>query len=219
MTTPLQPRWSFREPTAGEIAAFLARHTNAREPVPFSYAEVGESADDAKHPRGYNLDHNRERLGEGEEDFETACAALRAWRMFPGPWTRITPAEATIRPGAVVAMQAHAVGLWWLNACRIVYMIEESNGNVGCSSVRRRFGFAYGTLPAHVEQGEERFSVELQDDGSVWYDLQAFSRPRFWPVRLAKPMARRLQARFVCESKAAMRAAVRGARGTRSTAK
>ena len=211
MTAPLQPRWSFREPTAGEVAAFLALHTGAREEVPFSYGAVGETADDAKHPRGYNLDHNRERLGEGENAYEAACAALRAWRMFPGPWTRITAAEATIRTGAVVAMQAHAVGLWWLNACRIVYTIADGDGITRRDQVRRRFGFAYGTLPAHVEQGEERFSVELHDDGSVWYDLRAFSRPRYWPVRLAKPMARRLQARFVCESKAAMRAAVQSA--------
>lgn len=218
MTVPLQPRWSFREPTAGEVTAFLAPHTNARHPVPFSYAEVGESADDAKHPRGYNLDHNRERLGQGGDAFEAACAALRAWRMFPRPWTRITPAEEAIRVGAVVALQAHAVGVWWLNACRIVYTIEESNGDAGRGEVRRRFGFAYGTLPAHVEQGEERFRVELHDDGSVWYDLRAFSRPRYWPVRLAKPMARRLQFRFVWESKAAMRAAVRDESGMRRAA-
>ena len=71
-----------------------------------------------------------------------------------------------------------------------------------------RFGFAYGTLFAHVEQGEERFSVELREDGSVWYDLRAFSKPRYWPVRIAKPIARRLQAKFVRDSQASMRAAV-----------
>jgi uncharacterized protein (UPF0548 family) len=98
-------------------------------------------------------------------------------------------------------MQAHALGLWWLNACRIVYVIDEA-------APVRRFGFAYGTLPAHVEEGEERFSIEQLADGSVWYDLRAFSRPRYWPVRLAKPVARRLQRRFVRESQAAMQRAV-----------
>jgi len=133
--------------------------------------------------------------------FAAACAALQAWRMFPAPWTAIIPADTPIRVGEVVAMQAHAAGLWWLNACRIVYVFDEAEPV-------RRFGFAYGTLGAHVEQGEERFTVELLADGAVWYDLLAFSRPRYWPVRLAKRAARRLQRRFVRESQAAMRAAV-----------
>ena len=124
--------------------------------------------------------------------------------MFPASWTSITPENAPIRESVIVAMQAHALGLWWLNACRIIYVIDEA-------TPIRRFGFAYGTLRAHVEQGEERFSVELHADGAVWYDLRAFSRPRYWPVRLAKPLARRLQCKFVRDSKAAMLAAVENA--------
>jgi uncharacterized protein (UPF0548 family) len=200
MPAALQPRWSFRAPDAREVGAFLARQ---RE-VPgtgFSYPEVGASRHNAERPRGYDLDHNRVRIGTGAAQYAAACAALRGWRMFPAPWTRITPADGPIHVGEIVALQAHALGLWWLNACEIVYVIEEE-GPV------RRFGFAYGTMHAHVEQGEERFSVELHPDGSVWYDLRAFSRPRYWPVRLAKRLARRLQARFVRESQAAMRAAV-----------
>ncbi len=73
----------------------------------------------------------------------------------------------------------------------------------------RRFGFAYGTLPAHVEQGEERFTVERHANGEVWYDLRAFSKPRYWPVRIGKPLARRLQRRFVRDSQRAMLAAVK----------
>jgi len=211
MPAALQPIWSPHAPTAEEVGAFLAScEGGAGEDL--SYAEVGASRDDAVRPAGYNVDHNRERLGQGEGDFAAACAARRAWRMFPAPWTRIAPANAPLRVGQVVAMQAQAVGLWWLNACRIVYVLEERDA-AARAGVARWFGFAYGTLRAHVEQGEERFSVELRDDGSVWYDLRAFSRPRYWPVRLAKPIARRLQARFVRESKSAMRAAVRAGRG------
>jgi uncharacterized protein (UPF0548 family) len=75
----------------------------------------------------------------------------------------------------------------------------------------RRCGFAYGTLPHHVERGEERFSVEWHPDDTVWYDVRAFSRPRYWPVRLAFPLARWLQRRFVTESKAAMQKAASAA--------
>lgn len=189
--------WFLRPLAADALNAFLARQREQ----PFSYGVVGASRDDALEPAGFDVDHNRTRLGEGERTFAAACAAVRAWAMFPAPWTMIAPAAAAIRQGTIVAMQARAFGLWWLNACRIVYVIDEI-------APVRRFGFAYGTLPAHVERGEERFTVELHADGAVWYDLRAFSQPRYWPVRLAKPLARRLQRRFVRDSQAAMRGAV-----------
>ena len=121
--------------------------------------------------------------------------SLDSWKRKPAP------DAAPVREGMVVAMQAHALGLWWLNACRIVYLVNEY-------TPVRRVGFAYGTLPAHVEQGEECFTVELHPDRSVWYDVRAFSRPRYWPVRWAKPLARRLQRRFVRDSQTCMREAV-----------
>jgi uncharacterized protein (UPF0548 family) len=196
MSAALRPSWNPRPPTADELARFLAEQADA----PLSYPEVGQS--NAGAPAGYNLDHNRAVIGRGETDFAAAVAAVRDWRMFPRPWTKITPASAPIVTGQVVAMQARAFGLWWLNACRVVYVLDET-------TPVRRFGFAYGTLNAHVEQGEERFSVELHADGTVYYDLRAFSRPRYWPVRLAKPLARRLQRRFVLDSQRSMREAVR----------
>ena len=118
--------------------------------------------------------------------------------MFPAPWTRVVAPRPVVAAGDTVAMVAHAFG-WWLNSCRIVYVIDAPNA----------FGFAYGTLAAHVERGEERFSIEMKEDGTVWYDLFAFSRPRYWPVRIAKPLARRLQRRFARESLRAMSAATR----------
>ena len=186
--------WSTTPPSDERIAAFL---TEQRE-LACSYPEVGQSLDGS--PSGYNLDHNRALLGCGAETFATACRALRGWKMFPAPWTRIVPNTTSLEQGQVVAMLAHVYGMWWLNACRIVYTVDET-------SPVRRFGFAYGTLPGHVETGEERFTVEWLTDDKVWYDLRAFSRPRYWAVRLAKPLARGLQRRFVAESKLAMQRA------------
>ena len=171
--TELRPRWSFFPPSEKVVAQFLESQAGAT----VSYPEVGESRHGS--PFGYMLDHNRAQIGQGEDDFAAACEALREWKMFPSPWTKISPKSAPLREGMVVAMQAHALGLWWLNACRIVYLVNEY-------TPIRRVGFAYGTLPAHVEQGEERFTVELHPDGSVWYHLRAFSRPRYWPVRSRK---------------------------------
>ncbi|MFN7951490.1 MAG: DUF1990 domain-containing protein [bacterium] len=187
--------WSFRRPSTDAVAAAIVDQASR----PFSYPEVGASRDGS--PTGYDLDHNRALLGHGEPAFRAACDALRRWRMFPAPWALIQPAETPIEEGRVVAMLAHALGLWWLNTCRIVYVLDEA-------APVRRFGFAYGTLPRHVERGEERFSVEWLADDSVWYDIRAFSRPRYWATRLGYPVARALQRRFVRDSKAAMHAAV-----------
>ena len=55
---------------------------------------------------------------------------------------------------------------------RIIYLVEET-GDV------KRFGFGYGTLSGHAERGVERFSVEWnREDGCVYYDVFAFSRPK-----------------------------------------
>ena len=70
-----------------------------------------------------------------------------------------------------------------------------------------KYGFAYGTLPDHGERGEERFTVELDTDQTVWYDLYAFSRPSA-VARVAYPFTRLLQKRFATDSKAAMQKAV-----------
>jgi len=189
------PEWSWTKPTEARIAAFLER----QQMQGFSYREVGATR--IAPPEGYTFDDNMVQLGAGAAMFARGCAALRAWRIFPAPWTLIRPVAAPIEVGQTVAMVAHALGGWWLNSCRIVHVIDEATPT-------RRWGFAYGTLPAHVEQGEELFTIEWWADDTVWYRVEAFSRPRFWPVRLAAPLARGLQRKFVRDSKAAMVQAV-----------
>ncbi len=184
--------WRLKKPTDDQVEAFIA----AQDALSYSYREVGASEDGA--PAGYDLDHNRSLLGQGPAAFEAACEAIHRWRMFPPPWTEVQPPDTPIETGRVVAMLARAFGLWWMNACRIVYIVDET-------TPVRRFGFAYGTLPAHVERGEERFTIEWDDEDRVWYDVRAFSRPRYWLVRLGYPLARRLQRCFVVQSQTAMR--------------
>jgi uncharacterized protein (UPF0548 family) len=183
---------SVRKPSVETIRAFLARQGE----LPFAYADVGASR--ATPPGGYRVDHHRIQLGQGQATFLQACAAVRRWEMFHLGWVELCWPDTAIVPGAVVAVLARRLGLWLLNACRIVYVIEKT-GAVD------RFGFAYGTMPDHVEKGEERFSVEWHHaDESVWYDLLAFSRPNHWLARIGHPYARRLQKRFARDSLAAM---------------
>lgn len=165
----------------------------------FTYTAIG--ATERKRPiSGYNNDYQRVQIGKGQADFEKAKQALRAWVQFPAAWTAILPGHAAIEQGHAVAMFFKWLGLWWRNSCRIVYVVEHT----------RRFGFAYGTLPAHIESGEELFLVEWDEDDLVWYEIRAFSRPRYWLAMLGYPLARMLQEKFRQDSAAAMLAYVHG---------
>jgi uncharacterized protein (UPF0548 family) len=187
---------SLRRPTAEEIQAFLA--SQAR--LALTYSAVGATATTT--PAGYVVDHTHIKLGQGEKVFASARLALERWQQFRLGWLEAGPEDTAIREGQVVAILARSLGLWWLNACRIVAVVDE-NGPV------RRFGFAYGTLPDHAGSGEERFLIEWdRQDESVWYDILAFSRPRHFLARLGYPWVRRVQKQFGRESAAVMRRAV-----------
>lgn len=179
------------EPAARDIARFLSSQRN----LPFTYSEVG--ATNTTPPAGYNVDHNRVQLGEGEATYARAVEALKSWRQFDLGWVTTVPRGVAVEAGAMVAVKARAFGTWSLSASRVVYVINES----------RRFGFAYGTLPDHVERGEERFLIEWLPDNTVWYDILAFSRPQHPLVKLSSPLARLLQQRFARESLSRMKSA------------
>ena len=187
---------SLRKPSADALRRFLA----ARADRPFTYGAVGATA--GTPPAGYVVDRTRVRLGRGEAVFRSAVPALRRWEQFRLGWAEAWPPDTPIQAGEVVAVTGRAVGFWWLNACRVVYAVDEA-GPVS------KFGFAYGTLPGHVESGEERFLVEWDrgDDG-VWYDVLAFSRPNHVVTRLGYPVVWRLQRRFGRDSAASMLRAV-----------
>lgn len=180
---------TFSKPSDAQALDFIAQE---RE-LPFSYPEVGQTRGESS-VSGYNNDYNVQPLGQGDAVWEAAKEAIRQWRMFPGGWAYVTPRPLPIRSGEVVAMAACVMGIWWLNSCRIVYVIDTPE----------RFGFAYGTLPGHAERGEELFMVEKTADGQVQYVLKAFSTPRHWMARLGYPLARAYQKKFVQNSKAAM---------------
>jgi uncharacterized protein (UPF0548 family) len=179
------------EPSEQDAVEFV----NSQRTQPFTYDEVG-ATNTTPPATGYTLDHNRIQIGAGEAVYKKGVEALKNWRHFDLGWVTIVPRGVAVEVGATVAVKARAFGTWSLNASRVVYVIEES----------RRFGFAYGTLPDHVECGEERFLIEWLLDDSVWYDILAFSHPKHPLVRLSKPLARRLQKQFARDSLSRIRA-------------
>jgi len=198
--TYAQPRLS-----AGSIRQFylappsratLTHYLQLQADLPFTYAAVG--ATQSTPPSGYTLDHNQLQLGTGEAIYRQACVALQQWEMFNLGWVRLCWPTTPLITGATVGVIAQVLGLYILNACRLVYTVNEEKADGA------RFGFAYGTLPGHIERGEERFLIEWRPDDTVWYDILAFSQPNHWLVRLGYPVTRYFQKRFARDSKAAM---------------
>lgn len=178
--------------TEDELRKFISEQRQSN----FSYREVGASANSV--PAGYAIDRNRILLGAGERAWILGVSAIRHWRMFNIPWIRLYWPNTEIRVGSEVAVEVRRYGFHFLNACRIVYLLDE-NGPI------MRYGFAYGTLHEHVESGEERFTVEWNKNSQeVWYDILAFSRPNKLLAKLAYPITRSLQRQFAVASKLAM---------------
>jgi uncharacterized protein (UPF0548 family) len=179
-------------PTDEEIRGFLS----SQQHLAFRYPDPGIIRTTA--PQGYKLDHHRIRLGNGAVVFGRAIEALERWEMFNIGWVHLCWPDAPIEIGTTVGVLAHLPGFWSLNASRIACVINEDKEV-------QRHGFAYGTLPEHVEIGQESFVIEFHhNDGSVWYDLFAYSKPNQVLSKLGYPITRLLQKRFARDSMNAM---------------
>ena len=181
----------------------LQRFLESQRGLAFTYESVGSTAHRGELPTGFEVDELRVELGRGGEVFMAARRGIEAWAQFELGWCEAWPRETPIRAGEVVAVVARSMGLWWTNAARIVYVVDESVE--ATEDAVTRFGFAYGTLPGHVEMGEELFLVEWdRATDAVTYSILAFSRPRHTLARLGRPLVRRLQQRFREDSAAAL---------------
>ena len=188
-----------QKPTSNVLGRFLEEQAA----LDFSYSAVGATL--TTPPAGFTVDRTRIELGTGEAVFDAARAALQRWQQFRLGWVDVWSPETPLKDGQVVAIMGWAVGFWWLNACRIVYTVDESGPTT-------KFGFAYGTLPGHVESGEERFLIEWdRDTNQVAYHILAFSKPSHILTRLGYPLVLRSQKHFGRDSAATMFRAVNAA--------
>lgn len=183
-----RPLFFFRRPTNKTIHRFLENQSSSV----FSYPEAGASRH-LEIPAGYQFLQDKIQLGSGALLFEKAKSIL-CQGAIDLPWVRFFWSETPLQAGRTVAILVRACGLWALNAGQIVYSIDTQGP---CE----QFGFAYGTLPQHVEIGEERFLVEWnRTDDSVCYAISSFSRPSSIFYRIANRYLRKLQKRFVVDS-------------------
>lgn len=184
-------------PSPAAVAAFLG---DARA-MSLSYAPIGIAR--ARSTPGFRTDEATAVVGRGDADFSKATDALMSWQHMRLAWLEVFPTGASIEAGTTVAVLVRHYGVWSMNACRVVYSVEESTGAFSSA------GFAYGTLDDHAERGEEIFQVTLDRlTGDVVYRIRAASQPHALLAKLGAPAVRALQERFRRDSCDALRLAV-----------
>lgn len=189
-------------PSQTKLDNFLRTQQEAQ----FSYTEIGytkmgiiqtpktpqtpQTPKMSKTHKGYTIDYHSTTLGKGEQIWQKAKEALQQWQHFPTSFTKIYPNTTRIEEGNIVAVMIYILGFWWRNPAKIVYTVDKPD----------RFGFAYGTLQKHAEQGEEAFWIDRDIDDHITYHLYAISKPKFWAAKLAYPITRKYQRKFALES-------------------
>jgi len=178
-------------PDDAVVQTVLARANELR----FNFDEPGGTREGDSAPPGYVSDRYGCELGRGDRVFRVARAAIETFRMYPAPWTDVISNHA-IDVDAVFVARIRHLGIWSLNPCRIIDVVDEPE----------RYGFAFRTLRGHAERGEERFEVVWdRASDAVAYRVAAFSRPAHLLARIGSPIARAYQLRFQRESCEAMR--------------
>jgi uncharacterized protein (UPF0548 family) len=147
-----------------------------------TYSDIGGTLA-GKRPDGFHHDHFEIVLGHGPAMFQRAVSGLKSWEAHRLPGMRVFPDHLEIRTGATVVVTVGTPIVALAAPCRIVGVIDGQT----------RWGFAYGTLPGHPEQGEESFAVSIAPDEAVRFEIAAFSRPGDPLVRLSGPIGRGVQ--------------------------
>jgi uncharacterized protein (UPF0548 family) len=160
------------------VQDFLERQTRAG----FSYQEIGWTQQ-ATRPTGYFLDSTRVTIGKGKDVFVRARDAFKKWTMHALPILKLKPNGVKLEVGSSICLQVGWAGISLLNACQVVYVIDQA----------RSFGFGYGTLRDHAARGKERFLLEHQENDDVVLSLFAFSKPSNWLFWLGLPITRLMQ--------------------------
>jgi uncharacterized protein (UPF0548 family) len=160
----------------------MARLVDGLKSAEPTYSDIGATLA-GKRPEGFHHDSNQAELGHGPQIFERAVTGLKTWKAHRLPGMGVFPDGQEILTGATVVVTLGTPIVALAVPCRIVSVIDGQT----------RWGFAYGTLPGHPEQGEEAFIVSITPDQSVRFEIEAFSRPGDPLVRLSGPIGRGIQ--------------------------
>ncbi len=142
--------------------------------------------------------HLSVQVGDSPQAFDKVREALLAWSVLPG-WVEVR-APSTLTPGASLVLMARRYRVWFASPVRVVELQDTD----------RTWAVRWATVGASALTGHERLKLERRDDGSVWFEVESFSRLSHPQTLLSAPLVRAQQRAFARETcAAAVRAAQR----------
>ncbi|XP_010266946.1 PREDICTED: UPF0548 protein At2g17695 [Nelumbo nucifera] len=144
---------------------------------------------------GFFLNHNRILVGCGPETYEKSKTALQTWRHFGLNWAFVDP-KTSIAAGEKFCVCAKMFLPWIMMPLQVAYIKENRDRKKPKAS----FGFGSGTLQGHLLAGEERFSIEMDENNQVWYEIISFSKPAHFLSFMGYPYVQFRQKCFAKQS-------------------
>lgn len=173
-----------------ELAA-LRRLARIGRPGDLTYSDYGLT--ELGHaPAGYRTVRRRLHVGNGEDAFRRLADGILSWEMHRGAGFRVPEDTPRAAPGVRVVSGMGAGPVRLLAPCRVLWSMDPDVTTIPDTG-ERRAGFGYGTLQGHPVAGEEAFTAVLNADGTVWFEVLAYSRPANWLMRAATPVTERTQ--------------------------
>ncbi|XP_021908376.1 UPF0548 protein At2g17695-like isoform X3 [Carica papaya] len=113
---------------------------------------------------GFLINHSRILVGSGVGTYEKGKKALQTWRHFGLDWAFVDP-NTPVQSGVKFCVCVKEFLPWIMMPLQVVYVNESRKAKNAVAS----FSFGSGTLQGHLLAGEERFSIELDERGQVWW--------------------------------------------------
>lgn len=148
---------------------------------------------------GFFVNHAKVLLGSGPDTYEKGKTALQTWKHFGMNWAFVDP-KTPVQTGVKLCVCVKEIVPWIMMPLQVVFVNERKMAKKPVAS----FSFGSGTLKGHLLAGEECFSVELDENNQVWYEILSFSKPDHFISRIGYPYARLRQKYFANQSSCAM---------------
>ena len=130
-------------PDDAVVQSVLDRSSELR----FNFDEPGGTRDGESAPPGYVSDRYGTELGRGERVFQSARGAIETFAMYPAPWTDVISRRG-VEVDAVFVARIRHLGIWSLNPCRIIDVVDELAGRPRVVAIRHE------ESPDFTEQGD-----------------------------------------------------------------